>query len=54
MRTHEIDVTNLIPVKPYESYIVTLVHNKDLSGWTLKTVVGDLVELDNYQKVVSQ
>jgi len=43
MRTHEIDVTNLVPVKPLESFIVTLEHRD--GKFFLKTVVGDLQEL---------
>ena len=50
MRIHEVDVTNLIPVKPFESFKVELVQSKDQTKWILKTVVGDLVELDTYSK----
>lgn len=53
MRVHEIDVTNLIPVKPFESFIATLelkTTKSKGSRWVIKTVVGDLVELDKYQK----
>ena len=50
MRIHEVDVTNLIPVKPFESFKVELVQSKDYTKWILKTVVGDLVELDAYSK----
>jgi len=53
MRVHEIDVTNLVPVKPFECHITTLelkTTKKNGSRWILKTVVGDLVELDKYQK----
>jgi hypothetical protein len=47
MRTHEIDVTNLIPVKERECFKATL-EQKD-NRFILKTVVGDLVELKNEQ-----
>jgi len=53
MRKHEIDVTNLIPVMPNESFIVTLEQKwtkKHGSRWYIKTVVGDLVELKKYEK----
>lgn len=48
MRVHEVDVTNLIPVKPFESFIATLENRRD--HWVIKTVVGDLVELKKYQE----
>ena len=50
MRVHEVDVTNLIPVKPFESFNVQLVQSKDHTKWILKTVVGDLVELEKYKE----
>jgi len=48
MRIHEVDVTNLIPVKPLESYIATLELKNN--RWVIKTVVGDLVELEKYKE----
>jgi hypothetical protein len=48
MRIHEIDVTNLIPVKPFECHKTTLELKN--GKFILKTVVGDLVELDEYAK----
>lgn len=48
MRVHEIDVTNLVPVKPFECFMVSL--EKKGNNYVLKTVVGDLVELEKYEK----
>ena len=48
MRVHEMDVTNLVPVKPFECFKVVL-EQKD-NKIILKTVVGDLVELEQYEK----
>jgi len=53
VRTHKIDVTNLIPVKPYECHITTLeckTTKTKGSRWFIKTVVGNLIELEKYQK----
>jgi len=50
MRIHEVDVTNLMPVKPFESFKVELVQSKDYTKWILRTVVGDLVELEKYKE----
>jgi len=50
MKTHEIDVMNLIPVKPFECFIVRLEHKEN--KFVLKTYVGDLVELKKVEEEV--